>query len=221
MHLNYIEREERKWNVPFISRFLSSTLVTLKAPQELIAKYPRASTVASKLIALERLRLGGKDVTERKGRPTHSPCLVGFHHVSRMQRGHTHKAHRCPVWTLIFTHSRDVREEEKGVNRMTKAVWFVQSTLCPTLAGLSQLTGHTNWVYILPLWTQHWTPSKQWTLGKTCRNFIIHQSICVLGQLGHILTFTTAQKTSKWTPTVTTAMNKNWCVNHVAGLYYW
>ena len=51
---------------PFISGFLSSTLVTLKAPQELIAKCPRASTVASKLIALESLRYGVKDVEEEK-----------------------------------------------------------------------------------------------------------------------------------------------------------
>jgi len=69
---------------PFIlsPRFLSMTLVTLKAPQELIAKYPRASVVASKLIALESLCLAVQERKKRKKRrhsQAHSRHLVlGF-----------------------------------------------------------------------------------------------------------------------------------------------
>ena len=45
-----------------------------------------------------------------KGRLTHSRWPDGFtHRGSRMQRGHQHKAHRCPVWSQILTHSHVVR----------------------------------------------------------------------------------------------------------------
>ena len=69
---------------------------------------------------------------------------MGSPWVSHAERTPAQSAQMPGVVTNIDTQPCCEVERGKGVDPMTKAVWFVQSTLCPTLDGLSQLTGPTN-----------------------------------------------------------------------------
>ena len=121
-----------------------------------------------------------------KGRLTHSRWPDGFtHRGSRMQRGHQHKAHRCPVWSQILTHSHVVRgrggrPDDKGclVRPVYTLSYFGWAFTVDWAHKLSLYPAIMNSTVTPP---PHPLPAM--TTGKNCPNLNIHPSICVLRQL--------------------------------------
>lgn len=197
VHLDYTERERGGENgmCPFIAGFLSSTPCNSESATGTNRQTPRSLDGRFQVNCIRKSSvLGGKDV----GRLTHRRRLAGFT-VCRACREDTRaqSSQNPSVDTNIYTQPRCEggrgkrgQPDDKGclvrpVYTLSYFGWAFTVDWAHKLSLYPAIMNST----VNPLQTMNIGGGGE---GK-CLNFIMHQSICVLGQLGHLWPFTTAQ----------------------------